>query len=218
MAVSHGSTGDLRTPNQSKLLKIIWITIASTQLPFSCFLPCNKPALFLLLLNRFVRITFVSFVVFSLEKKRPILNWYFNFFQLSMDLSHYGAKIFVPGEVFASNSATQASTIVYKTLNNILTLEKVGAKNKEKNGRTKFKSGSSIVSATILPRPVNPMRKPIKFVFYHKNKARNISTSKRSKCFCASSSLSPRALSQLARKCLVQHVHYNALYVYTVCN
>ena len=135
-----------------------------------------------------------------------------------MDLSHYGAKIFVPGEVFASNSATQASTIVYKTLNNILTLKKEGAKNKEKNGRTKFKSGSSIVSATILPRPVNPMRKPIKFVFYHKNKARNISTSKRSKCFCASSSLSPRALSQLARKCLVQHVHYNALYVYTVCN
>ena len=96
-----------------------------------------------------------------------------------MDLSHYGAKIFLPGEVFASNSATQASTIVYKTLNNILTLEKEGAKNKEKNGRTKFKSGSSIVSATILPRPVNPMRKPIKFVFYHKNKARNISTSKR---------------------------------------
>ena len=97
-----------------------------------------------------------------------------------MDLSHYGAKIFVPGEVFASNSATQASTIVYRTLNNILTLEKEGAKNEEKNGRTKFKSGSSIVSATILPRPVSPMRKPIKFVFYHKNKARNISSSQRS--------------------------------------
>ena len=97
-----------------------------------------------------------------------------------MDLSHYGAKVFVPGEVFASNSATQASTIVYRTLNNILTLEKEGAKNEEKNGRTKFKSGSSIVSATILPRPVSPMRKPIKFVFYHKNKARNISSSQRS--------------------------------------
>ena len=135
-----------------------------------------------------------------------------------MDLSQYGAKIFVPVEVFASNSATQASTIVYKTLNNILTLEKEGAKNEEKNGKTRFRSGSSIVSATILPRPVTPMRKPIKFVFYHKNKARNISTSQRSKCFRASSSLSPRALGQLARKRFLQHVHYNATYVYTVCN
>ena len=80
MAVSHGSTGDVMTPNQSKLLKIIWMTIASTQLPFSCFLPCNKPALLLLLFNRFVHITFVSFVVFSLEKKTLILDWYFNFF------------------------------------------------------------------------------------------------------------------------------------------
>ena len=92
-----------------------------------------------------------------------------------MDLSQYGAKIFVPGEAFALNSTTQASTIVYKTLNNILTLEKEGAKNEEKNGRIKFKSGSSIVSATILPRPVSPMRKPIKFVFYHRNKARDMS-------------------------------------------
>ncbi|CAH3014706.1 unnamed protein product [Porites evermanni] len=97
--------------------------------------------------------------------------------KLSMDLSHYGAKIFVPGEAFALNSTTQASTIVYKTLNNILTLEKEGPKNEEKNGRTKFKSGSSIVSATILPPPITPMGKPIKFVFYHKNKARDISTS-----------------------------------------
>ena len=121
-----------------------------------------------------------------------------------MDLSHYGAKIFVPGEVFASNSATQASTIVYKTLNNILTLEKKGAKNEEKNGKTKFKSVSSIVSATILPRPVSPMRKPIKFVFYHKNKARDISFSQRSKCCRASSSL-----SELGRKRLLQHLHYN---------
>ena len=56
------------------------MTIASTQLPFSCFLPCNKPALVLLLFNGFVHITFVSFVVFSLEKKTPILDWYFNFF------------------------------------------------------------------------------------------------------------------------------------------
>ena len=135
-----------------------------------------------------------------------------------MDLSHYGAKVFLPGEVFASNSATQASTIVYKTLNNILTLEKEGAKNEEKNGRTKFKSGSSIVSATILPRPVTPMRKPIKFVFYHKNKARDTSTSQRSKCFRESSSLRPRALSQLARKRLLQHLRYNATNVYTVCN
>ena len=195
------------------------MTIASTQLPFSCFLPCNKPALVLLLFNGFVHITFVSFVVFSLEKKTPILDLYFNFFfQLSMDLSHYGAKIFVPGEVFASNSATQASTIVYKTLNNILTLEKEGPKNEEKNGRTKFKSGSSIVSATILPPPITPMGKPIKFVFYHKNKARDISTSQRSKCLRKSSSLRPRALSQLARKRLLQHLHYNATYVYTVCN
>ena len=92
-----------------------------------------------------------------------------------MDLSPYGAKIFVPSEAFALNSTTQASTIVYKTLNNILTLEKEGAKKEEKNGRTKFKSGSSIVSATILPRTVSPMRKPIKFVFYHKNKARDMS-------------------------------------------
>ena len=120
-----------------------------------------------------------------------------------MDLSQYGAKIFVPGEVFASNSATQASTIVYKTLNNILTLEKEGAKNEEKNGKTKFRSVSSIVSATILPRPVSPMRKPIKFVFYHKNKARDISTSQRSKCLRASSSL-----SELGRKRLLQHLPY----------
>ena len=88
-----------------------------------------------------------------------------------MDFSQHGAEIFVPGEVFASNSATKASTIVYKTLNNILTLKKEDAKNEEKNGKTKFKSGSNIVSATILPRPVSPMRKPIKFVFHHKNKA-----------------------------------------------
>ena len=135
-----------------------------------------------------------------------------------MDLSHYGAKIFVPGEAFALNSTTQASTIVYKTLNNILTLEKDGAKDEEKNGRTKFKSGSSIVSATILPPPITPMGKPIKFVFYHKNKARDISTSQRSKCFRESSSLSPRALSQLTSKRLLQHLHYNATYVYTVCN
>ena len=92
-------------------------------------------------------------------------------FQLSMDFSQHGAEIFVPGEVFASNSATKASTIVYKTLNNILTLKKEDAKNEEKNGKTKFKSGSNIVSATILPLPVSPMRKPIKFVFHHKNKA-----------------------------------------------
>ena len=88
-----------------------------------------------------------------------------------MDFSQHGAEIFVPGEVFASNSPTQASTIVYKTLNNFLTLKKEGAKNEEKNEKTKFKSGSNIVSATILPRPVSPMRKPIKFVFHHKNKA-----------------------------------------------
>ncbi|XP_073232145.1 adhesion G protein-coupled receptor L3-like, partial [Porites lutea] len=94
--------------------------------------------------------------------------------KLSMDLSHYGAKIFVPGEAFALNSTTQASTIVYKTLNNILTLEKEGPKNEEKNGRTKFKSGSSIVSATILPPPITPMGKPIKFVFYHKNKSEDV--------------------------------------------
>ncbi|CAH3014708.1 unnamed protein product, partial [Porites evermanni] len=100
--------------------------------------------------------------------------------KLSMDFSQHGAEIFVPGEAFASKSATQATTIVYKTLNNFLTLEKEGAKNEEKNRKTKFKSVSSIVSATILPRPVSPMRKPIKFVFYHKNKARNISTSQRS--------------------------------------
>ena len=80
MAVNHGTTGDVMTPNKSKLLKIIWMTIASTQLPFSCFLPCHKPDLLLLLFNRFVHITFVSFVVFSLEKKTPILHWYFNFF------------------------------------------------------------------------------------------------------------------------------------------
>ena len=95
----------------------------------------------------------------------------FYFFQLSVNFSQHGAEIFVPGEVFASNSATKASTIVYKTLNNILTLKKEDAKNEEKNGKTKFKSGSNIVSATILPRPVSPMRKPIKFVFHHKNKA-----------------------------------------------
>ena len=187
--------------------------IASTQLPFSCVLPCNKPALLLLLFNRFVHITFVSFVFFLLRRRHQFYIDISIFFQLSMDLSHYGAKIFVPGEVFASNSATQASTIVYKTINNIMTLEKDGAKNEEKNGRTKFKSGSSIVSATILPHPVSPMRKPIKFVFYHKNKARNISTSQRSKCFRASSSL-----SELERKRLLQHLHYNATYVYTVCN
>ena len=118
-----------------------------------------------------------------------------------MDFSQHGAEIFVPGEAFASKSATQATTIVYKTLNNFLTLENEGAKNEEKNRKTKFKSVSSIVSATILPRPVSPMRKPIKFVFYHKNKARNISTSK---CFRVSSSL-----SELARKRLLQHLHYN---------
>ena len=55
------------------------MTIASTQLPFSCFLPCNKPALVLLLFNGFVHITFVSFVVFSLDKIFS-LDWYFNFF------------------------------------------------------------------------------------------------------------------------------------------
>ena len=204
MVVNLDSTGDVMTPSQSKLLKIIGISIACKQLPFSFFLPCHKPALLLLLFNRFVHITFVSFVVFSLEKKTPILDWYFNFFQLSMDFSQHGAEIFVPGEAFASNSATQASTIVYKTLNNILTLEKEGAKNEEKNRKTKLKSVSSIVSATILPRPVTPMRKPIKFVFYHKYKARNISTSQRSKCFRASSSL-----SELARTRFLQHLHYN---------
>ncbi|KAM7426751.1 hypothetical protein ABFA07_022004 [Porites harrisoni] len=94
--------------------------------------------------------------------------------KLSMDFSQHGAEIFVPGEVFASNSATKASTIVYKTLNNILTLKKEDAKNEEKNGKTKFKSGSNIVSATILPRPVSPMRKPIKFVFHHKNKSEDV--------------------------------------------
>ena len=112
-----------------------------------------------------------------------------------MDFSQHGSEIFVPGEVFASNSATQASTIVYKTLNNILTLEKEGAKNEEKNGKTKFRSVSSIVSATILPRPVSPMRKPIKFVFHHKNKASYQTAKKLRKDFifmsCIRKSLSP---------------------------
>ena len=74
MVVNLDSTGDVMTPSQSKLLKIIGISIACKQLPFSFFLPCHKPALLLLLFNRFVHITFVSFVVFSLEKKTPILD------------------------------------------------------------------------------------------------------------------------------------------------
>ena len=92
MAVSHGSTGDVMTPNQSKLLKIIWMTIACTQLPFSCFLPCNKPALLLLLFNRFVHITFVSFVVFSLEKTTKNSRLIFQFFFSSAWTSHITAQ------------------------------------------------------------------------------------------------------------------------------
>ena len=92
--------------------------------------------------------------------------------QLSIDFSQYGAAIFVPAEVFSSNqSSIRASTIVYKTLNNVLRLRQEGRKEgNDERTVTRFKSGSNIISATILPRPSSPMRKPIKLVFNHKNK------------------------------------------------
>ena len=99
----------------------------------------------------------------------------FPLFQLNIDFSHYGATIFVPGEVVSANSsATRASTIVYKTLNNILSLP-MESKHEKENEKKRFKSSSSIVSATIFPRPSSPMRKPVKFVFNNTNKVISVS-------------------------------------------
>jgi len=88
---------------------------------------------------------------------------------LNVDFSQYGAAIFAPEEVFSAKSATRASTIVYKTLNNVLRLQ-MENNGGEKNKQMRIKSGSSIISVTVSPRPSSLMRKPIKLVLNHTSK------------------------------------------------
>ncbi|XP_078355749.1 adhesion G-protein coupled receptor D1-like, partial [Oculina patagonica] len=82
---------------------------------------------------------------------------------LNIDLSHYGAALFVPDLVFSDSSSSRVSTIVYRTLHKVFRLQSEGSGNDQSRGlRT---SGSNIISATILPRPKSPLEKPVKLVF-----------------------------------------------------
>ena len=94
--------------------------------------------------------------------------FFFYIFQLQIDFSQYDAAITLPEEAFCSE--TQASTIAYKTLNNILSLRKESVKDGDENGSKRFKSDLSVISATVFPRPRSPMMKPIKLVFNHTRK------------------------------------------------
>ena len=81
--------------------------------------------------------------------------------QLNIDLSSYGTSMSVPRAVFSDKKASRVCAIVYRTLQKVLRL-----RNEESGNDT---SSSNIISATILPRPKNPLRKEIKLVFNHIN-------------------------------------------------
>ena len=81
--------------------------------------------------------------------------------QLNIDLSSYGTSLSVPRAVFSDKKSSRVCAIVYRTLQKVLRL-----RNEESGNDT---SSSNIISATILPRPKNPLRKEIKLVFNHIN-------------------------------------------------
>ena len=93
------------------------------------------------------------------------------FSQLNIDFPQYGAKVFFPDDAFANSSTTFATTVVYRTLNDILRLQAEEGSVEGSNDRRRTQmSGSNIVSASVVPRIPQPLRKPIKLVLSHKNK------------------------------------------------
>ncbi|XP_074616317.1 adhesion G protein-coupled receptor L3-like isoform X2 [Acropora palmata] len=89
--------------------------------------------------------------------------------KLYVDFSEYGTAISIPSQAFSSDSTSHSSIIVYKTLNNILELRKSSV-SKDGTGAKRIKSGSSIISAKIFPRPADLTTERIRFVFQHSNK------------------------------------------------
>ena len=102
-----------------------------------------------------------SLILIQITPKERTLNQFHFNLQLNIDFSPYGASLSVPDAVFSDTKSNRVSTIVYRTLHKVLRLRNEGSAND--------RSGSNIISATILPRPKNPLRREIKLVFNHTN-------------------------------------------------
>ena len=87
-----------------------------------------------------------------------------------MDFSEYGTTFLVPGSVFSVSPGSRVSTIVYRTLHNVFRLGVEGSSKVQNRGGSLEKTGSSIISATVIPRPTSPLRNPVKLVFNRNNK------------------------------------------------
>lgn len=62
------------------------------------------------------------------------------------------------------------STIVYKTLHNVFRPGKEGSKEDQRESGKLQTNGSSIISATVLPRSKFPLAKPVKLVLKRNKK------------------------------------------------
>ena len=79
-----------------------------------------------------------------------------------LKVAYNQSSIFLPHQVFSSSQDSRVVTLVYLTLNDVLSLSKENEVNQTLSAST------AIVSSTVEPRPPDVLNKPVKIVLHNK--------------------------------------------------
>ena len=79
-----------------------------------------------------------------------------------LKISYNQSSIYLPAQVFSSSQDSSVVTIIFLTLHNVLSLP--AAKTIQNNSGRHLSPNTSVISATVKPRPPDVFNKPVKIV------------------------------------------------------